>query len=88
MLAGDLRSPGEMTIGSKRVTIDVPDNKYEILKQIAEEKSSSIRALVREGVDLIILDNRSLLNEMAERSQKEAEQKSLNIKDVLSSLEK
>lgn len=73
---------------SKKVTIDVPSDKYEILKQIADETETSIRGLVRDGVDLVILNNEPLLLEMASRIKKDANEKSTNIDSVLSKLKK
>jgi hypothetical protein len=83
------RSSEDMSkIPSKKVTIDVPEPEYEVLKQIAEEQESSIRGLVRRGVDLVILDNKPLLDEMAEKATKAARDKSENISNVLTKLEK
>lgn len=50
--------------GSKKVTIDVPIEKYELLEEIKNAGGiNSIRAGVTEGVDLVILDHKELLEE-------------------------
>ncbi len=50
--------------GSKKVTIDVPIEKYELLEEIKNAGGiNSIRAGVTEGVDLVILDHKDLLEE-------------------------
>jgi len=75
-------------VPTKKVTIDVPIPEYETLKELAEEKGTSIRGLVREGVNFVILENKDLLMIMAEKTNQEAKEKSDNILGVLSTLKK
>lgn len=75
-------------VPTKKVTIDVPIPEYETLKELADEKGTSIRGLVREGADLIIIENRDLLIKMAEQSTEAAKEKSEKIHNVLSNLDK
>jgi hypothetical protein len=75
-------------IPTKKVTIDVPQPEYEVLKDLAEEKETSIRGLVKEGVYLVILANDLLLKSMVEKTTKEARNKSENISNVLTKLKK
>ena len=65
--SGDMPKPG-----STKVTIDVPSNKYDVLNNIKDATGKSIRALVSEGVDLIILKNEILLEESAKTAAEKA----------------
>jgi hypothetical protein len=50
--------------GSKKVTIDVPIEKYALLEEIKNSgEINSIRAGVTEGVDLVILAHKEVLEE-------------------------
>jgi hypothetical protein len=42
-----------------RTTIDIPDEKYRNLKVIAAEKNSTVRQLVLDGLDLLMLQRDS-----------------------------
>lgn len=87
--AVEQRSHEDMSkIPTKKVTIDVPIPEYETLKDLADEKGTSIRGLVREGVNLIIVENNDLLITMAEKANKDAKAKSDNILGVLSTLKR
>ena len=46
---------------SKKVTVDVPENEYKLLTKIKEETGKSIKALVTEGVSLVILENAEII---------------------------
>jgi hypothetical protein len=43
-----------------RTTIDIPDETYRNLKMIAAEKNSTVRQIVLNGLDLIMLQRNSL----------------------------
>ena len=79
---------GMAKIPTKKVTIDVPDLEYDTLKELAEEKGTSIRGLVREGVDLVIIDNKELLTQMDKKTNEAAKEKSNKIREILSKLDK
>lgn len=69
---------------SSKVTIDVPFEEYELLKVIKDETGKSIRALVSEGVPLVILVNEDVLKNAADT----AGQKADKIRTSIASLKK
>jgi len=58
---------------SSKVTIDVPLEEYELLKVIKDETGKSIRALVSEGVPLVILTNEDVLSNAADTAGEKAD---------------
>jgi hypothetical protein len=58
---------------SSKVTVDVPFEEYELLKIIKDETGKSIRALVSEGVPLIILANEGVLSNAADTAGEKAD---------------
>lgn len=68
------------TSGSIKVTVDVPADEYRILNKIKDETGKSIRALVRDGVPLIILKNAEIIEKSKNDAINEAElmEKTLN----------
>ena len=71
-------------IGSRKVTIDIPIEEYQLLEQIKDATGKSIRALVREGVPIVILNHEKILIENKQEMISRAD----NIESALSKLKK
>ncbi|MDD3753369.1 MAG: hypothetical protein PHQ17_02275 [Methanobacterium sp.] len=63
---------------------DIPLNEHDSLEIIAKEKNTNIESLVASAVSLIILENKDLLLEIAEKNPDKCD----SIKNELSNLEK
>jgi hypothetical protein len=75
--------------GSRKVTIDVPMEKYALLEEIKNMgEINSIRAGVTEGVDLVILAHRDLLEKNIKSLKEDINVKVDNLQDTLSKIEK
>lgn len=69
---------------SSKVTIEVPADQYKLLYKIKQETGKSIRALVTEGVPLVILENEDII----EKSKDEAISEAVEMEKTLANLKK
>lgn len=75
--------------GSKKVTIDVPMEKYALLEEIKNAgEINSIRAGVTEGVDLVILAHKDLLEKNIKTLKEDITIKVDSLQDTLSRIKK
>lgn len=58
---------------SSKVTVDVPADLYRLLNKIKDETGKSIRALVSEGIPLVILEYAEIIEKSKDDAITEAE---------------
>lgn len=58
---------------STKVTVDIPPEEYNLLNIIKDETGKSIRALVSEGVPLVLIANEGILQDAADAAGQKAE---------------
>ena len=80
---GEYKMPKLTSHDEVKTNIRVPVEKYLLLKDIKDETGKPINALVVEGVDLLLIKYRDILDKAVERAEKKAQ----TVQDILKEIE-
>lgn len=85
-------TPGETPMASTnkdeiKTNIRVPEEKYELLKDIKSETGEPINALIVEGVDLVLLKYESILKKAVKKAELKADKVEKTLAEIREEVE-